>query len=153
MFYIYVKKEPCPYCFDALDKLKKNKLPYKKIVAKNNKEKELFKKQHKMCTFPQIFFLNKKNKMIKIGGLDELSDLLRILRILTKAKFSNELIETFDDIMLLLIDDNSNKYYINGGAKLSDISKIVNAKYSPELIESFGDIAKLLSKNYDFSII
>ena len=57
----------CPYCENAVLLLKKNKLKFKNIIAKTEKQKQKYKEKHDMYTFPQVFFKsNKKN--IKIGG-------------------------------------------------------------------------------------
>ena len=57
----------CPYCENTILLLKKNKLKFKNIIAKTEKQKQKFKEKHDMYTFPQVFFKsNKKN--IKIGG-------------------------------------------------------------------------------------
>ena len=55
MIILYVL-EHCPYCNEALDLLKKNKIKHKKIIVENDEIiKNKYKKLHKMNSFPQIF--------------------------------------------------------------------------------------------------
>ena len=62
----------CPYSMksEALLKL------YNPIIHKvEQNEKDKYKQQNNMNTFPQIFLLNNNNK-IKIGGYSDVKDLL-----------------------------------------------------------------------------
>jgi glutaredoxin len=78
MLVLYVL-ETCPYCNQALNVLNQNKIKYKSIVVENTEEaKRYYKKQNKMDTFPQIFIQESKDNFIKIGGYDNLMDLLNI---------------------------------------------------------------------------
>lgn len=66
MYTFYVIRS-CPYCRKALDLARKNKLEMTVKYVKKL-EKEMYKKRHKMQTFPQIFYHDRK-----IGGYDSLS--------------------------------------------------------------------------------
>jgi glutaredoxin len=62
----------CPYSMKAEQLLKL----YKPIIHKvSQDEKDKYKQQNKMDTFPQIFLLNNQNKT-KIGGYSDVKDLL-----------------------------------------------------------------------------
>jgi glutaredoxin len=72
MIILYVL-ETCPYCNKALKLLKDNKIKFKSIIVQNTEEdKNIYKKQNKMNTFPQIFVKVNKDKIIQIGGYDDL---------------------------------------------------------------------------------
>ena len=76
MIVIYVL-ETCPYCNNALSILNENKIKYNKIIVENTeKEKAHYKKQSKMNTFPQVFLQVNKDNYMKIGGSEELNDLV-----------------------------------------------------------------------------
>ena len=75
MIILYVLKN-CPYCIRALELLKDNKIKYTEIVVENNEEKELYKKQNGMNTFPQIFMKVGRDNYLKIGGYDNLIETL-----------------------------------------------------------------------------
>lgn len=64
----------CGYSQAALKMMKELNLQHRNIVVKEN-EKEKYKKKHKMNTFPQIFIVTKK-KNIKIGGYDDLQEIV-----------------------------------------------------------------------------
>jgi glutaredoxin len=63
----------CPFCKKAIMALDYYHLKYKVIRVKKS-EKDYYKKQNKMETFPQIF-----NGKTKIGGYDNLIEYLTIL--------------------------------------------------------------------------
>jgi len=67
--------EGCPFCADAKQLIRKNKLKYKEIKVNNKNKENIYKKIDSKTNnyryFPIIF---KKNKFI--GGFKELSDLL-----------------------------------------------------------------------------
>ena len=77
MIILYVLKD-CPYCNNALKILKDNKIEFNSIYPENIEQKELFKKQNKMNTFPQIFLKLDKDNYMKIGGCDNLIELINI---------------------------------------------------------------------------
>ena len=85
MIILYVLKD-CPYCNNALRILKDNQIEFNSIYAENIEQKELFKKQNKMNTFPQIFLQLDKDNYMKIGGCDNLIELINICN---KIKISN----------------------------------------------------------------
>jgi glutaredoxin len=74
MFVLYVL-ESCPYCNNSLQVLKENKIKHKSIIVKNTEEeKNFYKKQNGMNTFPQIFLQVDKDNFIKIGGNSDLME-------------------------------------------------------------------------------
>ena len=76
MFVLYVL-ETCPYCNNSLKILKENKIKHKSIVVKNTEEeKNFYKKQNGMSTFPQIFLQVSKDNFLKIGGNSDLIEVL-----------------------------------------------------------------------------
>ena len=72
--------EGCIYCVNAKKLLKELNIPYKIITIHSQKEKEKYKVLHGLNTFPQIFFENSRGKMIKIGGHDELVDIIEFCK-------------------------------------------------------------------------
>lgn len=88
MLVLYVL-ETCPYCNQALTVLSQNKIKHKSIVVENTEEaKRYYKKQNKMDTFPQIFIQESKDNFIKIGGYDNLMDLLSICSTIKNSEIS-----------------------------------------------------------------
>lgn len=86
MIILYIL-ETCPYCKSALEILKQNKIKYKSIIVENTTEaKDYYKKQNGMNTFPQIFMQVDKDNYMKIGGFD---DLVQILEHCSNIKKSN----------------------------------------------------------------
>lgn len=80
MLVLYVLNE-CPYCNKALSTLKENNIKHKSIIVENNEEeKNKYKKQNKMNTFPQIFLQVNKDNYIKVGGNDNLQELLQLCK-------------------------------------------------------------------------
>lgn len=78
----------CPYCMEAESILKKMKIKYKKnLVTQNTKNN--YKKKYKMNTFPQIF-LNEKNNLSKIGGLDDFNNLIIVCKLIKKYNFKQK---------------------------------------------------------------
>jgi len=76
MFILYVLEE-CPYCNNSLKELKNRKIKHKSIVVKNTDEdKNFYKKQNGMNTFPQIFVQVDKDNFLKIGGNNDLMEVL-----------------------------------------------------------------------------
>ena len=74
MIILYVL-EGCPYCNNSLAILKQYKIKHKAIIV-NYEEKEFYKKQNKMNTFPQIFMQMNENIFMKIGGNSDLIELI-----------------------------------------------------------------------------
>jgi len=74
MIILYVL-EGCPYCKNSLEVLKQYKIKHKSILV-NYEDKEFYKKQNKMNTFPQIFMQMNENTFMKIGGNDNLIELI-----------------------------------------------------------------------------
>ena len=62
----------CPYSMKSESLLKLYKPNIHKV---SQEEKDKYKQQNKMDTFPQIFLLNDQNK-IKIGGYSDVKELL-----------------------------------------------------------------------------
>lgn len=88
MFILYVL-EDCPFCNNALQVLKENKIKHKAIIIENTAEQKAFyKKQSKMDTFPQIFLKTSNNELLKIGGNDDLIEALRICDLIKSSSLS-----------------------------------------------------------------
>jgi glutaredoxin len=80
-YIIIYKLEGCPFSIKAADILKK--YPDTKIINIKHNDKNSFKKQNNMNTFPQIFYMF-DIKEFKIGGYNDLKYLLYI-----KKKYNN----------------------------------------------------------------
>lgn len=90
MLVLYVL-EHCPYCNNALKLLDENKIKYKKIVVENTeKDKNFYKKQSGMNTFPQIFLKVNKDNYLKIGGYNNLVNTLEECKSIRKTETSIE---------------------------------------------------------------
>lgn len=77
MIILYVLAS-CPYCNNSLQLLKEYNIKHKTIVVENTYEsKEYYKKQNGMKTFPQIFMQINKDNFLKIGGNDNLIEILQ----------------------------------------------------------------------------
>lgn len=74
--------EGCPYSIKSESLLK---LYNPKIIKVSQAEKDKYKKQNGMNTFPQIFL-----DTIKIGGLDSVTELLAKIFNKEKINFNNE---------------------------------------------------------------
>lgn len=83
--------QECSCCAEAEMILKIYNMPFTKKIVKTS-EKKTYKKKYNMETFPQIFYKNRNNKIIKIGGLTELKHLISICSFLKKNNYSNEII-------------------------------------------------------------
>jgi len=81
----------CPYSMDAEKILEKYKPKIIK-VQRDPKEKTYYNTINGMITYPQIFLVTdeKKNERIKIGGRDEMVQLLDKLFNYKKTKYSKE---------------------------------------------------------------
>lgn len=85
MFYVYGLSN-CVYSIKAVQLLELYNLNHKVEWVKPE-DKNRYKKQHKMTTFPQIFFKPKGRKLLfKIGGFDNLETAVNIIRL---AKSNN----------------------------------------------------------------
>lgn len=91
MIILYVL-ENCPYCTNSLKLLRQYKIKYQSIIVENTQEqKDYYKKQNKMSTFPQIFMKIDKNSFMKIGGN---SDLMEIIEYCNNISDSSVSIDT-----------------------------------------------------------
>ena len=72
MIVLYVLTN-CPYCIRALQLLKEYKIKHKAIIVEQE-EKEHYKKQNRMNTFPQIFMQINTNNFMKIGEAFDLEE-------------------------------------------------------------------------------
>jgi len=86
MIVLYVL-DGCPYCNNSLKLLKEYKIKHKAIVVKQS-EKEYYKKQNKMNTFPQIFAMIDKDNIIKIGGNSDLEEAMGLTESIHKSNVS-----------------------------------------------------------------
>jgi len=95
MIILYVL-ETCPYCQNAIQELKNNKIKHKTIIVNNTEEdKSYYKKQNKMNTFPQIFMQLKKEEYMKLGGHDDLLEIINICKNIKKSNISMNAIYYF----------------------------------------------------------
>jgi len=79
MLYVY-SLVSCPFSEAAEDLVKETKVPHKIIKIRTQKDKDKYKKQHQMQTFPQIFFKNSRGQMVKIGGYEEFRSIVEMCR-------------------------------------------------------------------------
>jgi glutaredoxin len=77
-FVMYVI-EGCMFCEKSIKMIKETDFNHKIIVVNTNK-KDFYKKAHNMQSFPQIFYHTKNGTVIKVGGSDDLENLLTIIR-------------------------------------------------------------------------
>jgi glutaredoxin len=76
MIILYVLSH-CPYCNNSLQLLRDNNIKHKTIIVNNTEEEKTFyKKQNEMNTFPQIFVQIDKDNFLKLGGYDNLVEVL-----------------------------------------------------------------------------
>ena len=76
----------CPHSEASENLLKKYNIKCK-IIKVKYKDKNKFKEENKMNTFPQIFYLNNNNKKIKIGGNETFTQIVtKWFNILDKMK-------------------------------------------------------------------
>ena len=69
-----------------------------KIIKVDYDEKEKYKKKNKMNTFPQIFLKNGEKKY-KIGGSDQLDNIIRIIKEINTYESNLNLICLFNDLI------------------------------------------------------
>ena len=86
MIIIYVLTG-CPYCNNSLRLLKENNIKHKVIVVED-KDKEKYKKINKMNTFPQIFIKAGTDNYLKIGGNDDFTETLEIVKTISNSNVS-----------------------------------------------------------------
>lgn len=79
MLYIY-SLFGCPFSSAAEDLVRDIRLPHKIIKVNTQREKDKYKKQHQMDTFPQIFFKNSRGQLIKIGGYEEFRSIIEMCK-------------------------------------------------------------------------
>ena len=95
----------CPYSESACKLLETNNIRHKVIkVHQNNKEK--YKKENNMNTFPQIFHINNIQKT-KIGGYDDIKKFIEL-----KNKI-NKNIDQYDKLINIGIPNIDKKLVIN----------------------------------------
>ena len=88
MIILYVL-EHCPYCNRALELLASNKIKYSSIIVKNTEEdKNFYKKQNKMTSFPQIFMKLDGDNYMKVGGCDDLQEIFEYCSSIKSANVS-----------------------------------------------------------------
>jgi glutaredoxin len=90
MIVLYVL-EGCPYCNNSLRLLKEYKIKHKAIIVPIN-EKEKYKKQSKMNTFPQIFMMVDKDNIIKIGGNSDLEEAIELSNNIHRSNVSIDVV-------------------------------------------------------------
>jgi len=87
--------ENCPYSIAAVELLNNYNIKFQKILVKqNNKEKF---KTNEISTFPQIYMINKNEKLL-LGGYSDLEEIINIInqtknldkiKDILKEKYSN----------------------------------------------------------------
>jgi glutaredoxin len=88
MIILYVL-EFCPSCLNSLKVLKENKIKHQAIIVENTpEEKNFYKKQNKMDTFPQIFLQIDNDKYMKIGGNYELVNIINYCKTISDSHLS-----------------------------------------------------------------
>jgi glutaredoxin len=90
MIVLYVL-EGCPYCINSLRLLKEYKIKHKSIVV-HPSEKEFYKKQNKMNTFPQIFIMIDKDNFMKVGGNSDLEEVIRLSKDINESNTSIDIV-------------------------------------------------------------
>ena len=88
MFKIFLKPG-CPYCAETVSLLNKYNLKYKSHTEADPEKREILKKKNKMNTFPQIFYISNNQKMIPIGGNDDLKQKIIFCKKLAKTIDNN----------------------------------------------------------------
>ena len=68
--------ENCPYSIAAVELLNNYKIQFDKIVV-NREEKEKYKTDE-ISTFPQIYILNKSEKLL-LGGYSDIEEIINII--------------------------------------------------------------------------
>jgi glutaredoxin len=91
MIYVYTLSY-CPYCHETIKLLDKYKLVH--TVIEVDDTKDIYKKKHKLNTFPQIF-ITQSNKKVLIGGYNELINILEIMQNIKTNKILLPIINYF----------------------------------------------------------
>ena len=86
----------------------KNKI---KIIKVKYEEKDKYKKLNNMNTFPQIFLLKDKKKY-KIGGADQLDNIIRIIKEINTYESNINTICLFNDLINKFLNLHFYQYYI-----------------------------------------
>jgi len=79
MIYVY-SLFGCPFSEAAEDLVKDTNVPHKIVKVNTQKDKDKYKKQHQMQTFPQIYFKNSRGRMVKIGGYEEFRSIVEMCK-------------------------------------------------------------------------
>ena len=69
----------CPFSERAKRLMRESKYKYSIINVPKN-QKDFYKKAHQMSTFPQVFYHTKGGTIIKVGGCDDLDNLMMIIQ-------------------------------------------------------------------------
>ena len=131
MFELYLKPG-CPYCNESkkliVNNVKDTK-KYKFYEIDDPYKREQLKIQHKMDTFPQIFF-KINNKKIKIGGNDDLKKSLPYWNQIAVSILNETILYDFEIINTLFSNNkihnfvtNLNKKHCKGPEKIKKKSK------------------------------
>ena len=79
MLYVY-SLFGCPFSEAAEDLARDTKVPLKIIKVNTQREKDKYKRENNMETFPQILFKNSRGKMVKIGGYEEFRSIVEMCK-------------------------------------------------------------------------
>lgn len=77
----------CPFCNRALQLLSQYNIKHKAILVGPD-EKEHYKKQNRMNTFPQIFMQIDSNNYMKVGGATDLEETINQCNIIKNSNVS-----------------------------------------------------------------
>lgn len=103
--------ENCPYSIAAVELLNNYNIKFQKIlVNQNNKDKF---KTNEISTFPQIYMIN-KNEKILLGGY---SDLEEIINIINSSRTSSRNLD--------IIKDKLKELYSNNKKNIQNIHRII----------------------------
>lgn len=69
----------CPFSERAQKLMKETNFKYS-IINVPKSQKDFYKKAHQMETFPQVFYHTSGGTIIKVGGCNELDNLLTIIQ-------------------------------------------------------------------------
>ena len=90
----------CLYSQHAINTLKYNNIDYQ-INHIDKDDKEYYKFTYNINSFPHILYLNKNNDKFKIGGNDDLNEILKIISDTKKNKKFNIMIDIIQSKLLL----------------------------------------------------
>ena len=97
MFEVYAIKN-CPYSDHAIKILKGLKIKHKITIAKNEKEKQKYRKKHNMNTFPQVFY-KIGNKKYTVGGCSEFVEFVELCKYINTTPFDIKIINNLSSKM------------------------------------------------------